>query len=188
MSQQKINWSKEQINITSHSGFRGMCRVTITHDSGFIGEGLGVGFQSAKIFALKDLEQKLIDCRTKTLPGLEEPVVIPKTSEDLAALIEQWKADPSWDLATTEGFEEFKEFLEGVQTDFEAEQLATQKAKEKDLRDKWYSLELNEQFKLDDWTWVRRVPGGWVMTTEMVQGENGIAIGSVFIPQVFPNV
>ncbi len=34
-----------------------------------------------------------------------------KTLEDVHTLKENWKADPSWDIETTEGFEEYRAHL-----------------------------------------------------------------------------
>jgi hypothetical protein len=40
----------------------------------------------------------------------------------------------------------------------------------------WYDLKLNETFKIDDYCFVRRVPGGWTLT------ETGISQSTVRIP------
>lgn len=42
-----------------------------------------------------------------------------KTMHEVRALIEQWKADPAWRLADTEGFDEHKVLLECVEASFE---------------------------------------------------------------------
>lgn len=181
-----IDWNKEHINISSSSGMGGLKRVTVTHvPTGRTGSSTGLDYQKTKQNALDDLESQLLSIRFLDLE-VEKVEPAPKTSEDLAELIKQWKSDPSWELSTAPGFEEFKEFLEGVEADYAVELATAEKAAAEELRKKWYTININESFRLDDWTTVRRVPTGWVLTTEAMNGDSALAISNVFVPFEIP--
>ena len=44
-----------------------------------------------------------------------------------------------------------------------------------------YDLELNELTQIDDYLWVRRVPGGWVYN-EFYTSNDDVRGASVFVP------
>lgn len=56
-----------------------------------------------------------------------------KTRKEVEELKEMWLSDPVWDLAETEGFEEYKEELKKFQEEKEAEWEAMRKEEEKKL-------------------------------------------------------
>ncbi len=85
-----------------------------------------------------------------------------KTRAEVETLKQQWLKDPCWDLDTTEGFEEYKEELAQFQAEFIAASKKKLEARTEILQQKWYELKLNESFRLDNYTSVTRVPGGWI--------------------------
>lgn len=181
-----IDWNKEHINISSSLGIGGLKRINITHvPTGKVGSATGLDYQKTKQNALDNLESQLLSIRLD-LRAEEKVKPFPKTTDDIVNLIEQWKADPSWDLTAAPGFEEFKDILNEVQTNYKSELAAVEKAATEELRKKWYTININESFKLDDWTTVRRVPTGWVLTTEAMNSDTALAISNVFIPFEIP--
>lgn len=181
-----INWSNEHVTISSSTGMGGLKRVIIEHVStGLIGEATGLDYYKTKVKAFDDLGQKLTKYNSNN--ALVTPSVpLEKTAEDVNQLVAQWKTDPTWDLETTPGFERYAEFLKTVQNEFLEEEAKKAKIKEAELRNRWFTMAINDSFRLDDWTIVRRVPNGWVLTTEAIHGDAAIAIATTFIPSESP--
>jgi hypothetical protein len=94
-----------------------------------------------------------------------------KTAEEIENLKKSWMRDSCWDIETTEGFEEHHDELLKFRKDCEAE--GEKKAIERtlSLRKKWFELEINESFQINNYVTVTRVPNGWIYSETMCTKE-----------------
>lgn len=107
-------------------------------------------------------DQQVIDASTP---------VTTRSREDIELLKKAWLKDPCWDIENTEGYEAHRNELAEFHKKTIDESEEKQKLIEEKKRTAWHTLKINEQFRLDNYTTIRRVPGGWIYTETMCSKE-----------------
>ena len=113
-----------------------------------------------------------------------------KTQDEIEALKKSWRRDRAWNIEETEGFEAHREELYEYRQQYEAECEQNEKNRLQRLKKVWYELTLNETARLDNYTSITRVPGGWIYTETMCSKESSsrdyddaeFVMNTVFIP------
>lgn len=113
-----------------------------------------------------------------------------KSIQEIEQLKADWRRDPCWDIEETEGFEAHRDELLQYRQQYNAECEQNEKNRLQRLKRVWYDLTLNETARLDNYTSITRVPGGWIYSTTMCSKEPSsrehddaeYVMNTVFIP------